>query len=167
MGPHTSVSDVPARVRRPLSAVRRFVRAVRSLAVEIERETGLSTAQTSVLQLLIEAPASSVNELAERTATDQSSVSVVVARLEAKGLVSRMQSTTDARRTTVSITAAGRLCLAQLGPTVQGRLVRALNSLDNDALASLEHELTQLTALMGAAHEPATFIFEDDATGSP
>lgn len=143
------------------------MRVVRTIAVEVERESGLSTAQTTVLQLLAEAPASSVNELAERTATDQSSVSVVVARLEAKRLVARVPSTTDARRMTVSITAEGRRSLARLGPTVQGRLVQALASLDDDSLSCIDRELTHLSAIMGAGNEPATFIFEDDATGSP
>ncbi|HEV2641888.1 MAG TPA: hypothetical protein VGT98_04250, partial [Candidatus Elarobacter sp.] len=71
------------------------------------------------------------------------------------------------RRTRVSITAAGRQVLKRKPATVQSRLVRALEQLPEKNLLTLEHELTRLVALMGAAHEPATLIFEDDATGTP
>ena len=167
MGTNTKKRGAHPQVIKTLDSVRRLVRSLRSVATAVERDTGLSTAQTFVLQLLDESPAESVNELAERTATDQSSVSVVVSRLEAKGLVSRAPSPDDARRTMVSITTAGRHLLKRKPSTVQSRLVRALEKMPPENLLSLEHELTQLVALMGAAHEPATLIFEDDATGTP
>jgi DNA-binding MarR family transcriptional regulator len=154
-------------VAKTLAAIRRLVRTLRTSATDVERETGLSSAQSFVLQLLRIAPAESMNDLADRTMTDQSSVSVVVSRLESKKLAARTHSPTDARRTRVTITDAGRDLLDGKQPSVQTRLIRALECMHPDALLSLEHELTQLTALMGAAHEPPTFYFEDDATGSP
>ncbi|MGI9089774.1 MAG: MarR family winged helix-turn-helix transcriptional regulator [Gemmatimonadaceae bacterium] len=161
-----ALSDT-AGVSGALDAIRRLVRTLRTSANEIERDTGLTSAQNFVLQLLSQAPAESMNELAARTMTDQSSVSVVVSRLEAKGLVTRAQSAADARRTRVEVTPAGRELLDGKQPTVQARLIRALESMSPDALVLLEYQLTELTALMGAAHEPATLFFEDDATGSP
>jgi DNA-binding MarR family transcriptional regulator len=119
-----------------------------------------------VLQLLADAPAESMNDLAARTLTDQSSVSVVVSRLEAKGLVARGQSAADARRTRVTITDAGRAHLAGRPVTVQARLIRALDKLPPDALTALGEHLTQLTALMGAAHEPPSLLFEEDDPSS-
>jgi DNA-binding MarR family transcriptional regulator len=166
MASHTIARPTDPQTVRTLDAVRRLVRALRTVATAVERDTGLSTAQTFVLQLLDESPANSVNELAERTATDQSSVSVVVSRLEAKGLVVRSPSPEDARRTTVAITTAGRRLLDRRPSTVQSRLVHALEQMPRESLMSLEHELTQLVALMGAAHEPASLIFEDDATST-
>lgn len=150
-----------------LNAIRRLVRALRTSADEIERGVGLTTAQTFVLQLLSQSPAESMNELAERTMTDQSSVSAVVSRLEGRGLVARSHSSSDGRRTRVAITPAGQVLLDGRQLTAQARLIRALGFMPREALTALEHELTQLTALMGAAHEPATLLFEDDATGSP
>ncbi|HEY5085984.1 MAG TPA: MarR family winged helix-turn-helix transcriptional regulator, partial [Gemmatimonadaceae bacterium] len=124
------------------------------------------TAQTFVLQLLLEAPAESMNDLAERTSTDQSSVSVVVSRLEAKGLVARLTSAADARRTQVVITAAGAALMRRKPPTVQERLTHALSYMQRSSLELLAGELNSLVALLGADEEPATLIFEDDATGS-
>ncbi|HEY8309096.1 MAG TPA: MarR family transcriptional regulator, partial [Gemmatimonadaceae bacterium] len=147
-------------------SIRRLVRTLRTTAVSVERETGLSTAQTFVLQLLLEAPAESMNELAERTSTDQSSVSVVVTRLEAKGFVARLPSATDARRTQVVITDDGIALMQRKPPTVQERLTHALSVMPPKSLELLSSELNNLVALMGAEEEPATLIFEDDATGS-
>lgn len=163
MGTNTNPPEV---IGRTLVSIRRLVRTLRTTAVSVERETGLSTAQTFVLQLLLEAPAESMNELAERTSTDQSSVSVVVSRLEAKGLVSRLTSATDARRTQVVITNAGIALMHRKPPTVQERLTRALTGMPPSSLELLASELNRLVALMGADEEPATLIFEDDATGS-
>lgn len=140
---------------------------MRTSAEEIARDTGLTSAQTFVLQLLSRSAADSVNELAERTMTDQSSVSAVVSRLEERGLVVRAQSADDGRRTTVALTDAGRELLESRQLTVQARLIRALGFMPAAHVDELEHHLTQLTALMGAAHEPPALLFEDDATGSP
>jgi len=161
-----SNTNPPESVASALVAIRRLVRTLRTTAVSVERETGLSTAQTFVLQLLLEAPAESMNDLAARTSTDQSSVSVVVSRLEAKGLVSRLNSATDARRTEVVITAEGTALMRRKPPTVQERLTRALSAMPPGSLGQLSSELNSLVSLMGADEEPATLIFEDDAAGS-
>lgn len=172
MGANMSFSDRPApgaspspTVQLAMDSVRRLVRTLRMSATDAERITGLSSAQIFVLQLLAESPAESMNDLAARTFTDQSSVSVVVTRLETRGLVERRPSSVDGRRTTVHITDAGRGLLTGRPPTAQARLLRALELMPHDALVSLAHELTQVVALMGLAHEPPTMIFEDDATG--
>jgi DNA-binding MarR family transcriptional regulator len=88
---------------------------------------------------------------------------VVVSRLEAKGLVARRPSPTDARRTQVVITSAGIELMRRKPPTVQERLTRALTGMPPDSVAVLSSELNRLVALMGADEEPATLIFEDDA----
>ncbi len=159
---HTSQSQIAD----ALAAVRRFVKVLRTVDASTARSTGLSSAQLLVLQLLAESDADSVNDLARRTMTDQSSVSVVVARLEIKGLVSRAPSPTDARRTAVSITPDGRLALQGAPLNLQERLVYALRRIQPEALCTLTEELSNIVALMGAAHDPPTFFFEDDATGS-
>jgi DNA-binding MarR family transcriptional regulator len=160
MGTNTNPPEV---VGQALVSIRRLVRTLRTTATSVERDTGLSTAQTFVLQLLREAPAESMNDLAARTSTDQSSVSVVVSRLQAKGLVARRPSPTDARRTQVVITSAGMELMRSKPPTVQERLTRALTGMHPDSVAALSSELNRLVALMGADAEPATLIFEDDA----
>ena len=114
-------------VERSMNAVRSIVRALRVNTRAIELKMGISLAQLFVLQQLAERPADSLNELAERTATHQSSVSVVVRRLVERGFVSRTASATDKRRIEIAVTPSGRLLLAGAPVTVSNQLVGALH----------------------------------------
>src|SRR6478736_1986575 len=91
-------------VDRSMNAVRSIVRAFRVNTRAIELKMGISLAQLFVLQQLTERPADSLNELAERTATHQSSVSVVVRRLVDRGLVTREAAASDRRRVQIALT---------------------------------------------------------------
>src|ERR1051326_4204477 len=71
---------------RSMDAIRSIVRALRLNTREIELKIGISLAQLFVLQQVAERPAESLNDLADRTATHQSSVSVVVRRLVDRGV---------------------------------------------------------------------------------
>src|SRR5256885_9415730 len=95
MGAHTVEPDP---IRRALDAIRQIVRVLRLSATRAERDSGLSGAQLFVLQKLGDGQAISVNELALRTHTHQSSVSVVIQRLARRRLVRRLRSATEARR---------------------------------------------------------------------
>lgn len=145
-----------------LDEVRRLVQALRQSTVQAERETGLSGAQLFVLQQLAQAPAQSLNDLAERTRTHQSSVSVVVTRLVERGLVSRQRSPEDARRLVLSLTPAGRQLLARAPETVQSKLIRGLESLTPAALRQFCRALAHLTAAIGAPAGPPPLLFESD-----
>ena len=118
-------------IERSMNAVRSIVRALRINTRAIESKMGMSLAQLFVLQQLAERSANSLNELAERTATHQSSVSVVVRRLVESGYVSRTTSALDRRRLEIEVTPKGRQLLADAPTTVQTQLVDALRSLDD------------------------------------
>lgn len=145
-----------------LDALRRIVRVLRLSSRRAERELGVSGAQLFVLQRLAEGPARSVNDLARRTYTHQSSVSVVVRRLSERGLVVRRRSTQDARRVELTLSPAGRALLRRAPLAAQARLVRALCAAPAPHRARLALMLRRLVAQMGAADEPATLLFEDE-----
>src|SRR5512146_990429 len=95
-----------------MDAVRRIVRALRTAQVESRAIRGTSMAQLCVLREVAKAEVITIGELAERTATAQSSVSAVVARLASRGLIVRGTSTGDLRRTAITLSADGRAALA-------------------------------------------------------
>lgn len=150
--------------QRVLDAFRRIVRQLRLSARAAEKTVELSAAQLFVLERLAEAPASSIAELAGRTLTDPSSVSVVVQRLVARGLVSRRRAPHDARRAELTITAAGRRRLTRAPEPAQARLVAALLRLPARELRSLALGLTVLIGEMGAEDEAPTMFFEEEAS---
>jgi DNA-binding MarR family transcriptional regulator len=163
------MSAVPSVLRAPtdpatravLDAIRRIVRALRESSRASERSLGLSAAQLFVLQRLQAAPAQSVNELAERTLTHQSSVSVVVSKLCRLGLVARTASSTDARRSEIALTKQGRARLA-LAPKVapQDRLIAGLAIIGARRRSALATGLRRLVDAMALADEPAAMFFE-------
>lgn len=172
MGTHT-----PARGRRPgrdtrvraaLDALRRIVQGLRLYGTRAERTTGLSGAQLFVLQQLAEAPAQSLNELAARTHTHQSSVSTVVTRLVARRLVTRRRAPEDGRRIVLELTAAGHSLLARAPETAQGRLIAVLEALPEADRQSLLDGLAALVSALGMDREPATLFFEpSDGSRAP
>src|SRR4029079_10230422 len=95
--PRSGTSAEPA-TREVLDAIRRIVRARRESSRATEQSVGIGAAQLFVLQRLAGAPGLSLNELAARTFTHQSSVSVVVSRLVDRGLLTRARGGDDGRR---------------------------------------------------------------------
>jgi DNA-binding MarR family transcriptional regulator len=144
-----------------LDAVRRIVRVLRRSSAGSEREHGIGGAQLFVLHQLATAPAGSINELAERTYTDQSSVSVVVRRLVEQGLVTRRPGAEDARRRELRLTVAGRRLVNRAPPPAQVRLIEGLKALQPEELAGLRRVLDRVVRGMGAAAEPASMLFTD------
>ncbi|HEY3667307.1 MAG TPA: MarR family winged helix-turn-helix transcriptional regulator, partial [Polyangiaceae bacterium] len=73
--PEPKLGSPPANgdVRQVLNALRQIVRSLRVSSRTAEQRVGLSGAQLFVLQCLARQSPCSVNELAARTATDQSS----------------------------------------------------------------------------------------------
>src|SRR4051812_48287672 len=92
--------------REVLNSLRHIVRSLRVSSRDAEQRVGLSGAQLFVLQCLPRQSPCSVNELAAATATDQSSVSVVVSRLVLRGYVKRVTSKLDRRAVELSLTPA-------------------------------------------------------------
>jgi DNA-binding MarR family transcriptional regulator len=146
-----------------LDAVRRIVRVLRQSSARTERELGVGGAQLFVLHQLAIAPASSVNELADRTYTHQSSVSVVVRRLVEQGLVARRPAVADARRRELRLTAAGRRLVERAPLPVQVRLIQGLSALRPAELATLSGLLRRVVQGMGAAGEPPSMLFAEGA----
>ena len=125
-------------VARVVNALRRIVRAIHQSHRLAEQRWHLSSAQLLVLQRLAESPALSVNELADRTFTHQSTVSVVVTRLVRRGLVRRSRAGHDARRAELQLTAPGRLLLDRAMTSAQGQLIDALDAMSAARLGAIE-----------------------------
>lgn len=153
MASHTS--DDTTRV---VTALRALVQLLRTGAGEATRRTGLSSAQLFVLAKLVDAPAPSVNALARRVHAHQSSVSVVVDRLVARGLVRRAPDPQDRRRRTIELTPKGRSLLRRAPVTVQARLVRAIASLPHRERRTLTGGLEGLVTTVGGPLRPALFL---------
>ena len=130
-----------------VDSIRAIVKALRDSGRDAEQKLGITSAQLFVLQELRDQPAS-INELAERTYTHQSSVSMVVARLAEHRLVTRTAARSDARKLSVSLTPAGRAMLRKSPEAAQLRLTKALRQLSRNDLKLLSSQLGNLVSIM-------------------
>jgi len=149
------------RVAEALTALRQIVHSLHRASRSAERAHGVSGAQLFVLQLLADSPAPSLNALAERTLTHQSSVSVVVSRLVSRGLVERSRSPEDGRRIELRLSAAGEELLTQTPAAMQIRLIESLRELPARDLRTLAALLTRVVNSMGAGGESTGFLFDE------
>jgi DNA-binding MarR family transcriptional regulator len=159
-----ALADEQQSTNEIMDAIRSIVRALRVNTRSIEIRLGISLAQLWVLQLLEARPSQSVNDLAEATATHQSSVSVVVRRLVDRGFVTRKAAIEDRRRVCVDITDAGRDLLQKAPPTVQVALIGALRRMAPD---SRQHLATLMRTWLSEAgldlSESPPMLMEDEA----
>jgi len=166
MGSHTSSRSRSDPVRSILDSLRRLVHGIRVYDRAAERATGLSGAQLFVLSRLAAGGAASVNELARRTATHQSSVSVVAHKLVDRRMAACARSPEDARCVEFDLTSGGRRALKRAPKTAQDKLIAAAERLaprDRSTLARLLGRWTELAGLAGA--EPRMLL--EDANSGP
>ena len=129
-----------------LDALRSIVRELRLASREAEQRVGVHGAQLHALRQLSDSPTMSLTELADRTHTDISSVSVVVSRLVEQGLVARKSADDDRRRLALALTARGRSLLRRAPETGSSRLLRAAAHLSDRAVHALANGLGKLVA---------------------
>jgi DNA-binding MarR family transcriptional regulator len=141
-----------------VDAIRSIIQTVRNSGRETEQKLGISSAQLYVLSELRDRPALSINELADRTYTHQSSVSMIVARLVENRLVTRTASSRDGRRLSIALTPAGRALLRRSPDPVQIRLVAALRTMPRANLKQLAGGLSVLTEILGSQESQAPNI---------
>lgn len=133
---------------RILVAMRRLVRFLR--LENGSRNGKLSTAQLFVLVQLGREPQLSIRDLAERTMTDPSSVSVVVSKLCDQSLIRRDQDPQDKRRALLSLTPAGKRLVARVPDLPQVRIADGLARLAGPQRKQVAEALELLVSAIGA-----------------
>jgi DNA-binding MarR family transcriptional regulator len=149
--------------QRILDSIRRLVRLLRLADRAAQNDLALSGAQLFVLQELGKTPSLSLNELAERTRTDQSSVSVVVSRLVESGLVTRERDARDARRLVLTLTKAGTAAVRKSPPVAQERIIEIVETMSAAERKRFAESFELLVEQLGGEKgEAAPMLFEDD-----
>jgi DNA-binding MarR family transcriptional regulator len=159
---NTNTVTFPDDTARAMNAIRSVVRALRLNTRSIEGKLGISLAQLFVLQQLADKPAESLNELADRTATHQSSVSVVVRRLVDRGLVTRIASPADRRRVQIALTPSGESMLRGAPPTVQSDLMHGMSRMTPEQRNVLADLLETWVLASGVDLAAPPMMFEDE-----
>ena len=157
---HTNPGSDPD-ARSVLDSIRRIVQELRLFDRRAEHRVGLSGAQLFVLQRMRDGVAVCINELAQRTYTHQSSVSVVAQKLVDRKLVRRARSKADGRVVELTLTDKGRRLLRGAPAAAQDRLVGALRKLSAPRRRRLKVLLAELVRNAGIGDQAPPLFFED------
>ena len=164
MGSQVILPTPDTDTRRVLDALRWIVRDLRVASASPGLPFGLSAAQMFVLHVLHREPRLSLGELADRTMTDQSSVSVVVRKLHEKKLVAKRTAKEDRRRMEVSLSATGRRLVEGSPEPFQSALIARLSALPPTDQRRLRRLLERI-APPGALAPP--MFFDDPPQSIP
>ena len=110
-------------------------------------QLGLTYPQFLVLMSLWEHDDQSVREISDRLDLDSGTMSPLLKRLDAAGLVTRERSSADERQVRVRLTDAGR-ALEQPGCEVSAMMIDALD-LDVAEFTALKRQLEEITQRVG------------------
>lgn len=123
---------------------------------------GLTAQQLSALSLLAHGGPLSLGELGERMRTGASTLTGIVDRMEAVGLVARERSAEDRRVWRVTLTTRGKALAAQVETTPGGVVREALAALAPAERRELARLLGKLSGAVQAAGKRAGLLGEDD-----
>jgi DNA-binding MarR family transcriptional regulator len=155
--PLTPRADVTAIV----GGLRRVVRALELYSQEVRRDFGLTAPQLWALTTLHRRGPLTVNDLAAALHVHQSSASLVVSRLEQRGLVRRVRAERDKRFVRIEPTERALAMMAAAPEPAQGRLLHGLSGMSPTRIRSIRRAVDDLVGAMEAESVEARFFFED------
>ncbi len=129
------------------AATNQIVRAYRGPLAGI----GLTYSRYLAMLVLWEHGEQTVKGLSDRLALDSSTLTPLLKRLEADGLVSRQRDPSDERVVRISLTSSGR-ALRRPASRIQSR-VACKTRLSKDRFVKLRAQLHELAAVVAAAQE--------------
>jgi len=166
-------ASAPAPVTRPgtpeppdatliVQGLRRIVKALHSFSQDVYRQYGLTGPQLWALKTLQREGRLSAGQLARALAVHQSSLSILIDRLEKRGLVSRVRARGDGRFVLIEMTKRG-LALAAMAPEpAQGRLLHGLQAMSRAEVSQIRRAVDRMVQVMEAEGTAARFFFTDE-----
>ncbi|WP_253798590.1 MarR family winged helix-turn-helix transcriptional regulator [Rhodovulum sp. P5] len=143
-----------------LIALRRILRATELYGRELARAAGLTPVQIRVLQVVAETGKSTPKAIAARMGVSQATITTLIDRLVAKGLVERQRSDTDRRQTNILITPAGRQAIDRAPDPLHDRYVAAFEALPDWEQAMLVAALERVAGLLDAGNLDAAPVLD-------
>ncbi len=143
-----------------LIALRRILRATELYGRELAKSAGLTAVQIRVLQIVAETGTSTPKALSTRMGVSQATITTLIDRLVAKGLVSRQRSESDRRQTNIFLTDEGRASIARAPDPLQDRYVDRFDALPDWEQAMIVAALERVASLLNAGDMDAAPVLD-------
>ena len=137
-----------------LSLLRRIIRAIDLHSKQLEKTFGLTGPQLVVMRTISAHRDITVGGVARQVSLSQATVTNIIDRLEARGLVERVRSSQDKRKVTVSITDPGQELLDKKPTFLQEKFIDEFVQLHQWEQLQVLSSLQRLATMMGAEEIP-------------
>jgi len=144
-----------------VQGLRRIVKALQTYSQDVRTAYGLTGPQLWALKTLQSQGPMSAGRLAAALAVHQSSVSILIDRLEKRGLVRRNRGEHDHRVVQMELTKRGAALAADAPEAAQGRLLHALEDMPPGRVRSIRRAVDRLVQAMEASDVNARFFFAE------
>jgi DNA-binding MarR family transcriptional regulator len=141
--------------------LRRIVRALELYSQEVRRGYGLTAPQLWALKTLARTGPITAGELARALLVHQSSASLLIQRLERRGVVRRVRQKDDRRFVRIELTERGAALATQAPAAAQGRLLHGLEAMTPGRVRLIRRAIDDLVGLMEAKDVEARFFFAE------
>jgi DNA-binding MarR family transcriptional regulator len=122
---------------------------------DMESNLGVTGPQRLVLRLLGRFPGITAGRLSKLMLVHASTVSIILKRLEERGLIERREDTRDRRRAFLGLTRAGRDLNADLPGTVEAAVKHLLATMPEEKVQHAHDVLSALGRALEAQHRAA------------
>ncbi|MBY9067490.1 MarR family transcriptional regulator [Hyphomonas sp. WL0036] len=143
-----------------LISLRRILKAVESHARTLARDTSLTPSQLVVLKELAARGSVQPSDLARAAGLKQATISILLDKLQARGLILRSRGDADRRTVLVQITPEGRKMLSEAPDLLQAEFGARFAHLPEWEQAYINAALTRLVALLGAGDIDASPVLD-------
>lgn len=135
---------------RVLAAIRRIVHAVDSHSKDLERALGITLPQLVVLRAIRMLGEVTTGKISAAASLSPATVTTILDKLEARGLVVRYRNAEDRRVVHSKLTERGAQMLDGAPPFLHERFVSGFAKIDSARQAALIGALEQVADIMGA-----------------
>jgi DNA-binding MarR family transcriptional regulator len=145
-----------------VNGLRRIVRAIELYSQDVLKSFGLTGPQLWAIKTLQREGPLAATMLADALAVQPSTLSILVDRLEQRGLVRRIRSREDRRFVELGLTPKGEELAARAPEAAQGRLLHGLGTLSAPKQRAILKAVTALVEMMEATEVEVRYFFSDD-----
>ena len=143
-----------------LVSIRQVIRAIDLYSKKLNKETGLTSSQLLVLQDIRQHEGTMVKDIANRITLSSATVTSILDRLEARGLVVRQRSENDRRRVGLFLTETGSAAIEDSPTLLQEHFINRFESMEQWEQSQMVATMQRIASMMDAERIDASPVLE-------
>lgn len=143
-----------------LVSIRRVIRATDLHSKQLAKISGLTAPQILLMREINTSPQVTIREIAKNINLSQATVTIILDRIEKRGLVTRVRSQSDRRKVHVELTDIGQQTLDSAPTLLQGHFVERFSTLAEWEQNMIISALQRVAEMMDAQDIEAAPLLE-------